>query len=187
MHFVDVCCLQESKLELISLAIWREIGGSLLNQFTYVPLRGCAEGIIMAWNSVLLYGKLERVGEFNLMVEFCSRKNNFKWRCTMVYVPNTRSLQHAFWEELRDGCEVSNLPWIICGDFNVIFNFEDQISGPPNLEDIHNANSFLHDMGLHEPPSVGRRFTWTNGKLTQSGLSWTVSWRIMRGRPIFLN
>lgn len=49
-------------------------------------------------------------------------------------------------------------------DFNAIFNVRDKSSSNPNLEDIHCANSLLHDLGLQEPPSVGRRFTWTNGQ-----------------------
>lgn len=44
------------------------------------------------------------------------------------------------------------------------FAQEDKASGFSNLEDIRNTNSLLQDLGLHEPPSVGRRFTWTNGQ-----------------------
>ncbi|XP_039130342.1 uncharacterized protein LOC120266746 [Dioscorea cayenensis subsp. rotundata] len=36
--------------------------------------------------------------------------------------------------------------------------------GNPNLADIRDANSLLNDLYLHEPPAMGRRFTWTNGQ-----------------------
>lgn len=76
MHFAEVCCLQESKLEEISPASWREIGGSLLDQFFFVPARGTTGGIILGWNSVILIGKLLIMGTFSLTMEFCSKREN---------------------------------------------------------------------------------------------------------------
>lgn len=56
LHFVDVCCLQESKLEDISGTLWREIGGPRLDKFVFLPAIGSSGGIIVGWNSVLLSG-----------------------------------------------------------------------------------------------------------------------------------
>lgn len=39
LHFADICCLQESKLGVISNSMWREIGGYRLDQFAFVPTR----------------------------------------------------------------------------------------------------------------------------------------------------
>lgn len=136
LHFADVCCLQESKLDMLSLALWHEIGGSHLDHFEFLPARGSTGGIIVGWNSVLFTGKLERVGTFSLMVEFYSKKGNFIWHCTMVYGPNARSHKVAFWEELRECAGATNVPWIVCGDFNAIFSLEDKPSGVPNLDDV---------------------------------------------------
>lgn len=99
-----------------------------------------------------------------LTVEFYSKNVNLTWRCTLVYGPNARSLKLAFWEELRSNVSPPGMPWIICRDFNAIFNLEDKNGGPPNLEDIRLANLFLHELQLLEPPTVGRRFSWTNGQ-----------------------
>lgn len=57
-----------------------------------------------------------------------------------------------------------DIPWVVCGDFNAIFSLEDKILGSHNLDDIQWANIFLNDFGLLEPPSTGRRFTWSNGQ-----------------------
>lgn len=111
MHFVEVCYIQELKLEEITISTWREIGGSHLDQFAYVPTRGSAGGIIMGWNSVLLNGKIEKVGEFSLTVEFSSKKDNFKWHFLTMYGPIARAFKQAF-----------NFPWIVCDDFNAIFS-----------------------------------------------------------------
>lgn len=101
---------------------------------------------------------------FSLMVDFCSKWDNFKWHCTTVYGPNARTLKRAFWEELRECGDEFDVPCIVCGDFNAIFDIDGKLTGAQNLADIRNANTFLFDLGLLELPSVGRKFTWTNGQ-----------------------
>lgn len=73
LHFAEVCFLQESKLHKIPPATWREIGGSHLDQFVFLPTRGSTGGIVIGWNSGTLSGKLERMGAFSLTVEFFSK------------------------------------------------------------------------------------------------------------------
>lgn len=71
LHFADVCCLQESKLEDISLMTWREIGGTFIDQFSFIPVRGSAGGVILGWNNLVVTGQLVQVGVFSLTVDFC--------------------------------------------------------------------------------------------------------------------
>lgn len=87
LHFTEFCFLQESKLEEITTSTWHGIGGSRLDQFAYIPMKGLVDGIIIGWNSVLLVGKIEQLGEFSLTVEFFSKKDNFTVivpRCTYL-------------------------------------------------------------------------------------------------------
>lgn len=65
-----------------------------------------------------------------------------------VYGPNDRSRKCAFWEEVRLIRGSSLGPWVICGDFNAIFDVGDKSSSNTNMEDIHCANSLMHDLGL---------------------------------------
>lgn len=77
LHFVDVCCLQESKLEDISSTTWREIGGVSIDQFSFLPVRRSAGGVILGCNSLVVSGQLVQVGVFSLMVDFCSKRDSF--------------------------------------------------------------------------------------------------------------
>ena len=52
------------------------------------------------------------------------------------------------------------LPWIICGNFNMIFYIQDRNSRILNLENL------IRDLNLFKPPIRGRKFTWTNGQET---------------------
>ncbi|KAH7676996.1 Poly(A)-specific ribonuclease protein, partial [Dioscorea alata] len=85
--------------------------------------------------------------------------------CTSVYGPTDRQGKAGFWNEIRGICPGTDLPWVICGDFNSIFDPTDKLSGNYNREDLRLAQNLLRDLNLWEPPSFGRRFTWTNGQL----------------------
>lgn len=128
-----------------------------------MPAIGTAGDIAVGWNSGLLSGRLVQAGEFSIIADFLSKKDNLRWLCTVVYGPNERALKQNFWDELRRCKGASPLPWVICGNFNTIFAVEDKPFGDPNLADIRCANAFMRDLGLLEPLVVGRKFTWTNG------------------------
>lgn len=163
LHFAEVCCLKESKIETISVFMWREIGGSRLNQFAYIAAKGSAGDMIIGWNSAMLIGRVIKVGVFSLM--FICKLDSLEWRYTMVYAPMVRNLKQVFWEEIRTYKGAQDLQWIVGGDFNAIFDLEDKMSVVPNLLDIRNANELLQDLGLLEPLAFGRKFTWTNGEV----------------------
>lgn len=85
------------KLELVTQATWREIGGTRLDQFVFAPSKGTARGLIVGWNSTIFIGTLEKVGAFSITVEFHDKRDNFRRRCTSVYGPNTREQKPGFW------------------------------------------------------------------------------------------
>lgn len=102
LHHVDICCTQESKLSTIDPTIWRSIGGSRLDHFTFTPTLGSARGIInFGWNASLFEGHMIHQGTFCLSIEFKSRSNDVQWVCTTVYGPNARHLKLDFWNEIR--------------------------------------------------------------------------------------
>lgn len=136
MHFADVCCLQETKLEKFTSTTWREVGGSRLDQFIFVPANRSAGGIAVGWNSVLLSERLTQAREFSIIVEFFCKKNNLRWLYTIVYGPNERAHKQVFWEELRNCKGATPIPWVICGDFIAIFAMKDKPSSNLNLSDI---------------------------------------------------
>lgn len=70
-----------------------------------------------------------------------------------------------FWEKIKVSNGAIPLPWVICGDFNVIFALQNKMSGIPNLVDIHNVQNLITELNVVEPPTFGRRFSWMNGQL----------------------
>lgn len=164
LHHADICCLKESKLSTIEPATWRSIGGPRLDKFCFVPAVGSAGGIIIGWNNILFEGKLKSKGRFSLTLEFTNKMTRDIWVCTTVYGPNSKQLKRHFWEEIRHSSSHPSLPWVICGDFNSIFDPADKSNGSYHREDIRLAQNLIMDLQLLEPPSFGKHFTWTNGQ-----------------------
>ncbi|KAH7687154.1 Exodeoxyribonuclease III protein [Dioscorea alata] len=160
----DLVCLQETKLQELHTSMWKSIGSRHLDSFHFLPASGTSGGIIMAWDKNLLSGSLIHSGVFSLTLEFSNRLDNSVWLCTSVYGPNARSLRSDFWNELRLIRNLRSSPWVICGDFNVMFSLNDKNTEIHNLGDLVNAQIFLNELNLIDPPLHGRGFTWTNGQ-----------------------
>lgn len=99
---------------------------------------------------------------FFLSMEFPNVATQKPWVCTIVYGPNILARKPTFLEEIRTWH--TQLPWVICGDFNSIFMQDKENTGNPNLLDIHHTRNLLRDFKLLEPPFFGRKFTWSNGQ-----------------------
>lgn len=139
LHYADICCIQESKLSTVDPTIWRLVGGSCLDLFSYTPALGTAAGMIVGWNNSLVEGTITHQGIFCLSIEFRNRSNNVLWVYTSVYGPNARHLKKDLRNKLRNCRPELGVPWVICDDFNSIFTHLDKLSGIPNHEDIRLA------------------------------------------------
>lgn len=85
-----------------------------------------------------------------------------EWWFTGVYGPHQDSEKLGFLEELR---EVRNLcpgPWVIAGDFNMIYSAEDKNNDNLNRALMGRFRRFVNDLELKEIPLIGRRYTWSN-------------------------
>lgn len=53
-------------------------------------------------------------------------------------------------------------PWMICGDFNLIYREEDKNNGDLNRRMMRRFRRLLNDLALKEVYLNGRRYTWSN-------------------------
>lgn len=47
LHYMDIWCIQESKLNLVDPTIWCSFGGSYLDLFVFTPALGLVGGMII--------------------------------------------------------------------------------------------------------------------------------------------
>ena len=68
----------------------------------------------------------------------------------------------AFLEELREVRANCPGPWMLAGDFNMIYRSEDKSNENINRAMMGRFRRFVNDLELKEIPLLGRRYTWSN-------------------------
>lgn len=67
-----------------------------------------------------------------------------------------------FLQELRDVRALCHGPWLVAGDFNLIYQAEDKNNANLNRAMMGRFRRLLDDCEIKEIPLLGRKFTWSN-------------------------
>jgi hypothetical protein len=118
-------------------------------------------GILVAWRDRSLSTGVSVIKEFSVSVQFQLMSGQLWW-FTGVYGPHQDNLKHAFLQELGEVRNECVGPWIIAGDFNMIYRAEDKNNSNVNRSLLGNFRNWINFLELKEIPLVGRRFTWSN-------------------------
>lgn len=110
LHFVDVCCLQESKLHTISGITWREISGPRLDQFSFLPSIGMLGDIIVGWNSVLIKGSIAMRESFAYLSIFVLRRTTSHGGASQFMDRMHGIVRELFGMNLRDVVAIRGFP-----------------------------------------------------------------------------
>ena len=121
LHNTDICCIQESKFVEVNTSTWRSFGERWLDCFSFSPTQEMPVGMIIGWRGSMFKRILVHSSPFCLIVEFTNSHDQCTWLCTTVYRPNSKSIKPEFRREIRDIKADKSLPWVIYGDFNMIF------------------------------------------------------------------
>ena len=107
---VDIVCLQETKLELISRRIIRSLCGCSYVDWCYVASIGTFGDIILTWGRRVVNRLEMEMGDY---VAVCTLKNvdeGFVWAFVGVYGPNGDSDKRLLWDELAGLLSWWNMP-----------------------------------------------------------------------------
>jgi hypothetical protein len=152
---VDIVCLQETKLELISKTVINSIWGCPYVDWCYVAGIGAAGGILLTWDKRVVSRLDMEVGEH---VAACSFKNvvdGFEWAFAGVYGPTDDCDRWLLCDELVGLLCWWDLPWCIGGDFNAI-RFPSERSGGRCISSaMREFSDFIFERGLMDLPFTG--------------------------------
>lgn len=81
---------------------------------------------------------------------------------TTVYGPQSDGDKVAFLQELRDVRAACPGPWLLCGDFNMIYQAADKNNARLNRRSMRRFARLLNDLLLSELFLHGRLFTWSS-------------------------
>ncbi|XP_074306340.1 uncharacterized protein LOC141641582 [Silene latifolia] len=71
--------------------------------------------------------------------------------------------EESLWNSIRDYHRGINGPWVVCGDFNAILDFNERIGGAPvSYADVLPLAQVTQDCNLADLKATGAFFTWNN-------------------------
>ncbi|XP_071685364.1 uncharacterized protein [Lolium perenne] len=159
----SVVCLQETKMELVYSSVVLEMLGSEFDDYVYLPAIGTRGGILLAWKSTVVSISDPEFTAHTLSAKVCT-PGGTPWWITVVYGPQTDADKIAFLQELREVRAACPGPWLLCGDFNLIYRDGDKNNSNLNRRMIGRFRRVLNDLALKEIYLNGRRYTWSNGQ-----------------------
>ncbi|OVA00050.1 Endonuclease/exonuclease/phosphatase [Macleaya cordata] len=132
------------------------------NNWISIPPLGKSGGLWFAWKDGL---GVEMVHHSRNMVNAIMRDgvNQTNWLLTALYGPLNKATRLEVWKFIEEiGIEV-NLPWVLLGDLNVIFNHSEKCGGNAfRMDDVRDVLDFIDSSGLVDLGFCGHPYTWNN-------------------------
>lgn len=164
----DIVCIQETKIANMSQHLLLSVLGSAYDKSIVLPAIGTRGGILLAWRGNVCQAIASRVDTFLVSMLFAEQEGR-NWWFTGVYGPQEDNEKVLFLQELRDIRSLCSGPWLVAGDFNLIYQAADK----------NNNNLDRAMMGSF------RKF-WVTRKLRKFLLWGAVTLGPMRGLPRLL-
>jgi len=83
-----------------------------------------------------------------------------------VYGPQEDEEKVLFLQELRNIRGLCNGPWLLAGDFNLIYQAADKNNANLDRAMMGRFRRFLDDSEVKELPLLGRKYTWSNERMS---------------------
>jgi exonuclease III len=157
----DVVCLQETKVADMTQRLFLSSFGSSYDKFITLPANGTRGGVLIAWKSSVCQALASRVDHFSVSVRFTEQEGR-NWWFTGVCRPQDDDEKVAFLQELREVRALCSGPWLVAGDFNLIYKASDKNNSNLDRAMMRRFRCFLDDSEVLKIPLFGRKFTWSN-------------------------
>lgn len=160
----DIITFQETKMQSIDVAQFREMCGRRLDQYVTVPAQGTRGGILIAWRQSMytLISKEEK--QFTLTTTLQNTNDASKIMFTAVYGPTQQNQRQEFYNELKQIKPSGNTPWAVGGDFNVTASPEDRNFPTNSWRATLSFATLISELGLLNLNLIGRHYTWSNDR-----------------------
>lgn len=157
-----ILCLQETKLSSIDQWIGKEIGGNRLSNFNFLPANGTRGGIAIFWDDTIVNMANFSQGTHHLSAMATTITDNLSFIITVVYGPSEDCDKENFLAELVAAKPPTDTPWLVMGDFNIIYEARDKNNQNLNRRLMGRFRSTLNTLELKDIRLQNRQFTWSN-------------------------
>ena len=118
-------------------------------------------GILIAWRDGTFSVIQHLVHRYSVSVLLCGSTGS-PWWLTGVYGPQHDEDKISFLADLREVRSSCPGPFVLAGDFNMIYCSEDKNNDNVNRAMMGRFRRFVNELDLKEIPLWGRRYTWSN-------------------------
>ena len=156
---VDLFCLQETKVQVMSDEIVRSLGPGRFLDWKVLNAKGTAGGVIICWDkrSLEILGVEE--GQFSISCRFRNESDGAIWVFTGVYGPFSREDREGLWEELGAIRGLWEEPWCLGGDFNITLYIDERSRTGRITSAMRRFAQIIDELGLVDIPLQGGSFT----------------------------
>lgn len=158
---VSLVCIQETKMAVISRIDVLSILGSGFD-YAFLPAAGSRGGILVAWKSDVWLASNFSYRAHSITMQIQELASSSVWHLTTVYGPTQDADKEGFLQEIREVQAGVGGPWMINGDFNMIYQAADKSNGRLHHRQMGRFRRLLSDLELKELHLHGRLFTWSN-------------------------
>ncbi|PNT71414.1 hypothetical protein BRADI_2g27172v3, partial [Brachypodium distachyon] len=157
----SIVFLQETKLSVVTPTLVMEVLGADFDDYFCLPATDTRGGILIPWDSRMIQLGSPHITD-NCVTGLVTPSQGPQWWLSCVYGSQEDVDKIAFLDELRDVRSTQSDPWVVCGDFNLIYQEEDKSNSNLNRRMMGRFCRFLNDCELKEIYLHGRRYTWSN-------------------------
>ena len=155
----SVVCLQESKIAAYDASLNNETVGQGFD-YSFLPATGMAGGAVVAWRRDLWDASDIGVRRFSVTIRLKPLHSMGEpWWLTTVYGPANREDKPEFQMELRAVASACQGPWLVVGDFNLIYKASDKNNGRLHHGIMRRFWTVIDDLHLDELHLNGRLYT----------------------------
>ena len=161
-----------------------DIGGNWMRDTVVLSALGSRGGIAIFWNRDIVSISSQAVVQFSIAAIVSLVNSTTSFVLTTVYGPSDGTNKEAFFDELARSAPPSSEPWLLTGDFNVIYEARDKNNLNLNRRVMGRFRDAIDAAGLWEIKCRNRRFTWSNERQNPTLVSidkffYNVSWELL--------
>ncbi|GMI79785.1 hypothetical protein HRI_001647800 [Hibiscus trionum] len=135
-----------------------------------VGARGRSGGLCLAWRDDC-HVSLRSFSDRHIDVLITKDSDGSRWRCTGFYGAPEEQNRGESWNLLRQLDDLSEVPWLVIGDFNeLLFSFEKMGGLLRSQRQMDAFRMALDDCSLSDIGYQGRWFTWEKGKFESTNI-----------------
>jgi exonuclease III len=154
--------VQETKLASISPSDAVDIAGADRQDFYFLPAHGTRGGVAIFWDTSLVSLSNPCIRQFSVTATVQIVSTGTSFLLSSVYGPVDDDLKSIFLAEMEAIKPALDAPWLIAGDFNLIYEARDKNNLNLNRRLMGQFRAALDRSGLREIRCHNRLFSWSN-------------------------